>query len=223
MELCDWYIEVSKSRLNDPAQRQTPQWVLLKAIEAFITMMHPIMPHITEEIYSHLPIANKAPFLMVADWPVIDASFHRPESETRVERWFEITRALAALEISPGKTIPAVYAEGDLAGGESVLASQGWCEQIIAGKPAGKFVSTTIQGVDLHIELGDMVDLAKLREKLTREEEKLADDSKKLRARLENPMFVERAKPEVVERERETLADVESRLAKVIERLGLLG
>ncbi len=227
MELCDWYIEVSKSRLNDPAQRKTPQWVLLKAIEAFITMMHPIMPHITEEIYSHLPIANRASFLMAADWPVIDASFHRPESETRVERWFEITRALralrAALEISPGKTIPAVYAEGDLAGGESVLASQGWCEQIIAGKPTGKFVSTTIQGVDLHIELGDMVDLAKLREKLTREEEKLADDSKKLRARLENPMFVERAKPEVVERERETLADVESRLAKVIERLGLLG
>jgi valyl-tRNA synthetase len=226
-ELCDWYIEVSKSRLADPAQRQTPQWVLLRAIEAFVTMMHPIMPHITEEIYSHLPISGKAPFLMAADWPALDPSFHRPESEAKVERWFEITRALralrAALEIEPRKTLPAVYVEGDLAGGESVIASQAWCERVESGKPAGKFVSTTIQGVDLHLELGDMVDLAKLRDKLTREQEKLADDGQKLRARLENPMFVERAKPEVVERERETLADVESRLEKVVERLALLG
>ncbi|MCC7434267.1 MAG: valine--tRNA ligase [Methanoregulaceae archaeon] len=226
-ELCDWYIEVSKSRLSDPAQRQTPQWVLLKAIEAFVTMMHPIMPHITEEIYSHLPISGKAPFLMSADWPKLDLSFHRPESESKVERWFEITRSLralrAALEIEPRKTLPAVYVEGDLAGGESVIASQAWCERVESGKPAGKFVSTTIQGVDLHLELGDMVDLAKLRDKLSREQEKLADDGQKLRARLENPMFVERAKPEVVERERETLADVESRLEKVVERLALLG
>lgn len=226
-ELCDWYIEVSKSRLSDPAQRQTPQWVLLRAIEAFVTMMHPIMPHITEEIYSHLPISGKAPFLMAADWPTLNPSFHRPESEAKVERWFEITRALralrAALEIEPRKTLPAVYVEGDLAGGESVIASQAWCERVESGKPAGKFVSTTIQGVDLHLELGDMVDLARLRDKLTREQEKLSDDAQKLKARLENPMFVERAKPEVVERERETLADVESRLEKVVERLALLG
>lgn len=226
-ELCDWYIEVSKNRLNDPAQRKTPQWVLLKAIEAFVTMLHPIMPHITEEIYSHLPIEGKAPFLMAAEWPKLDAAFHRPDSEAHVERWFEITRGLralrAALELSPGKTIPAVFVEGDLDGGESVLASQAWCERVESGKPAGKFVSTTVCGVDLHLELGEMVDLAKLRDKLTREEVKLADDGQKLRARLENPMFVERAKPEVVERERETLADIESRLEKVRERLQLLG
>ncbi|MFM9598084.1 class I tRNA ligase family protein, partial [Streptomyces scabiei] len=55
-ELCDWYIEVSKARLDDPARREVPQWVLLTAIETFLRLAHPVMPHITEELYSHLPV-----------------------------------------------------------------------------------------------------------------------------------------------------------------------
>lgn len=224
-ELCDWYIEVSKSRLANAETRAVPQWVLLTCIEAFVIMMHPIMPHITEEIYSHLPIPGKATFVMSASWPVpppVDES-----SAARVERWFTITRSLralrAALDIEPGRTIPKICFEGDLDGGESIICSQGWVQQLCPGRPAGKFVSATAEGVDLHLELGESVDLPKLRDKLTKEEAKLTEEASKLGARLGNPMFVERAKPEVVERERANLRDLESRLAKVRERLAMLG
>ena len=70
-ELCDWYIEVSKGRLQNESTRHVPQWVLLKSIESFLIMIHPIMPHITEEVYSHLPIQGKSPFVMSADWPTL--------------------------------------------------------------------------------------------------------------------------------------------------------
>ena len=67
------------------------------------------------------------------------------------------------------------------------------------------------------------MDLEKLAEKLAKEEAKLVDDIAKLSARLDNPMFVERAKPEVVERERANLSEMTLRLEKVRERRHLLG
>ncbi|MEQ1936035.1 MAG: hypothetical protein ABL962_19445, partial [Fimbriimonadaceae bacterium] len=91
-----------------------------------------------------------------------------------------------------------------------------------SGKPAFNCISTTLEGVDLHLPLGESVDEAKLLDKLTREEAKLLAEEAGLANRLRNPQFVERAKPEIVEREKNALADVSERLAKVRERLGML-
>jgi valyl-tRNA synthetase len=226
-ELCDWYIEVSKPRLNDPEQREVPQWVLLTAIEAFLKMMHPVMPHITEELYQHLPLEGKSPYLMTASWPELPDWFEDTEAESRIERVFEVTRALralrASLELTPMKPIPVAYFEGDLPGGESVLRSQAWVTELRHGKPTERAISATAAGIDLHLPLTDLIDADKLLAGLDKEEAKLAAEATKLDQRLSNPQFVERAKPEIVERERETLADLQSRLEKVRERRALFG
>jgi valyl-tRNA synthetase len=226
-ELCDWYIEISKPRLNDPATKETPQWVLLTAIEAFLKMMHPVMPHITEELYQHLPIDGKSKFIMSSDWPRIPAEYSFSQEEEQMERVFEITRGLRALrasiDLTPMKPIPLAYYEGSLFGGEQVLSSQAWVQELRQGKPDERAVSTTVAGVDIHIPIGDLVDVEKLCTNLKKEQAKLQDEQTKLAARLENPQFVERAKPEIVERERATLADMDSRLQKVKERLELFG
>jgi len=225
-EMCDWYIEVSKSRLSDPERRQTPQWVLVTCLEAFLKMMHPIMPHITEEIYSHLPVEGKAEFLMAASWPALADSLVDEGSEAAVERVFAVTRALralrAAVDLEPGRQIESAWFEGSLPFGQDVVASQAWVGSLVEGRPSGKFVSSVIEGVQLHLSIGEGIDLAKLTEKLTREREKLGSEAAKLRGRLENPQFVERAKPEIVEKERANLLDLEERLASVGERLSLL-
>ncbi len=222
-ELCDWYIEVSKSRLNNPEEKATPQWVLLTAVEAFLKMMHPVMPHITEELYSHLPIEGKAPFLMSSSWPELPSSFDQPQSETDIERIFEVTRALRALraelDLQPIKVIPSVYVEGDLNGNESVLASQGWVTEIIYGRPSeGRFVSTTVLGVDLHLPISGLVDTEKELARLQKEQDKASAELAKIEARLSNPQFTERAKPEVVEKENATLQALRDQLEKITER-----
>jgi valyl-tRNA synthetase len=189
-------------------------------------MMHPIMPHITEEIHSHLPIKGKSPFLMSAPWPRLPSSFADEEAEARVERWFAIVRSLrgqrASADIEPGRMIAQAYFEGDLDGGDALIASQSWVNELKAGKPEGDCISTTLEGVDLHIPLGESVDQAKLLDKLQREEVKLLAEQTALSTRLNNPQFVERAKPEIVERERAALGDVSDRLAKVRERIATL-
>ncbi|HRI43937.1 MAG TPA: valine--tRNA ligase [Fimbriimonadaceae bacterium] len=226
-ELCDWYIEVSKSRLQDPATKAVPQWVLLRSIASFLAMMHPIMPHITEEIYSHLPIQDKAEFLMASRWPEVPPSFRDEESERRVERWFEITRALRALRAEAGlaamRSVPVAYAEGDLDGGEWVIASQAWVEAFTIGKPNGQCLSAMVQGVELFLPIEGLIDLDKERERLTKEIDKLSAELNKVKAQLDNPMFRERAKPEAVEKLTDNAADLTERLAKAEERLTAFG
>ncbi|MCO5296279.1 MAG: valine--tRNA ligase [Fimbriimonadaceae bacterium] len=228
-ELCDWYIEVSKSRLTDSASATAPQWVLLTAIEAFVTMLHPLMPFLTEEVYSHLPLPEKAPFLMAARWPELPEHYADGATEADVERAFEVTRALRALraevDLPAMKSVPDAYYAGDLRGGEPIVQSQAWIETLHPTPPPDpeKALSTSIEGIDLWLPLAGLVDPDKELARLGKEKEKLADELAKLQARLANPQFVERAKPEVVERERATAADLEERIAKLEARQAMFG
>ncbi len=226
-ELCDWYIEVSKSRLTDQSTKATPQWVLLKAIEAFLIMLHPIMPHITEELYSHLPIEGKAPFLMSASWPKLPADFENPEAEKKIERAFELVRDFRALradlEMTPREVVPIAFYEGNLGGTEGIVRSQAWIAELKPGKPEdGQFFSVASGGVDMHLPIGGLVDEGKLCETTKRELDKIGKDLEKLDARLQDATFIERAKPEVVERDRESAEELRERFRKLSDRLGLL-
>lgn len=227
-ELCDWYIEISKARLLDPERRAVPQWVLITCIEALAIMLHPIMPHITEEVYSFLPIQNKSPFVMSAKWPEIPGSFRNPEAEAAMERAFAITRSLRALraeiDISPGVPVPAAYVEGKLNGAADVVSSQAWVSRLEQGRPSqGKYVSASVEGIDLHLPIEGFVDLEKKIAKLRKEREELSKELAQTEGKLENPQFTERAKPEVVEKARQRVDELKTLIAKIDERAALFG
>jgi valyl-tRNA synthetase len=227
-EVCDWYIEVSKPRLEDPEQRSTPQWVLITAFEAFLKMMHPVMPHLTEELYSFLPLENKAEFLMSATWPEFPAEFLDPSAEEQLEAVFAATVAFRSLRAELGlpamKAVPVAYFEGDLKGSEAVLASQGWIAELKSGKPdAGAYVSTSAAKIDIHLPVEGLVDTEKELGRIAKEEAKLKEEKDKLAIRLADPVFAERAKPEIVEREKNRLIEIDSQLVKLGVRRSLFG
>lgn len=221
-EFCDWYIEISKPRLADPATAPVVRAILVYVLDAVLKMLHPVMPHLTEELYQHLPLSNKAPFLMAAEWPVLDADLKDDAAEARFDRYLEVTRALRALRaelgIAPMKTLPEVFYEGDLTGGEHVVQSQSWFESLTPGRPPGPAVSTTVAGVDLHLPVEGLVDRDKELARLSKEEEKAVADLAKLDARLSNPDFIQRAKPEIVAREKAAAEELRDKLAKIVER-----
>ncbi|MBL8048619.1 MAG: valine--tRNA ligase [Chthonomonas sp.] len=225
-DYCDWYLEVSKHRLQDPAQRATPQWVLHQALRAFLTMMHPITPFLTEEIMSYLRSPEEK-MLMASAWPTIPAAWHQPQIGAQVERWFEITRALRALRndvgVKPSEQLAEVFVEGDLQGGESVILSQAKVQRLTPGKPSGKSVATTISGVDLHIPIEGLIDPEKERARLQKELEKVEPELLKITTLLSQPNFAERAKPEVVERNQRQQAELEQKIVKIKERMELFG
>ncbi|MBS1703013.1 MAG: valine--tRNA ligase [Armatimonadetes bacterium] len=225
-EVCDWYIEISKSRLQDDAQKRTPQWVLLTAFDAFLKMLHPVMPFITEELYSRLPLEGKSPFIMAADWPALGDDLAHAEAEQEIEAVFAATRALRALraeiDLKPLQQVETVFYEGDLKGNEGIVSSQAWVQSLQSGRPSGRFVSATSGGLDFHIAVEGLIDLDKVLESIKRDLEKSAKDAAGLQSRLDNPQFVERAKPEIIERDRALLEELNQRMEKLKARQALL-
>ncbi len=221
-DLCDWYIEVSKPRLNDSSQRATVQAALLKALHSFLVMMHPVMPFITEEIHQHLPIQDKPRFICDGKWPQLESNLLDESAESQVEFWREATRALRALRAdagaSPMKALAIAYFEGDLAGGEDVVRSQAWLELLKPGKPDAEHISVTLGGLDFHLPIEGLIDKAKEIEKIDRELEKVRKELFGLDHRLNNPQFIERAKPEVIERDRGAAETLRESLRKLEER-----
>lgn len=222
-ELCDWMIEVSKSRLADPNQRAVPQWVLLKCLEAFLIMTHPIMPFVTEEVYASLPLKNKKPFVMQCAWPVIPSEWVDEASEAAFERCVAITRSLRALRaecgLGPLKVAPLAYYEGDLDGIDQVVRSQAWLGELRKGKPTEACVSITSNGVDLHLPIEGLIDVEKELDRLKKSLEKDSAELAKVQNQLGNEMFVQRAKPEVVEKLRESLEELNLKIEKTQERI----
>ncbi len=223
-ELCDWYIEQSKVRLQDPDQRQTPQWVLSQALSTFLKILHPAMPFITEEVYATLPTENKRPHLMEEPWPKIPSDWLDQDSESLVENWIDMTRSVRALRADAGygpiKQLPKLYVQGNLGAGEDLIRAQSWFAAIEQGTPSETHVTTTVYGVDFHIPL-DGVDVEKELARTERELEKSIAELEKLEARLSNPSFTERAKPEIVERERETATNLRLTVEKLEQRRAL--
>lgn len=223
-DLCDWYIEISKQRLS--AGETAPRWVLFTVLEAFLKMMHPIMPFITEELYQHLPVAGKAECLMAASWPALEPHFESPEEEVAVERAIGIVRGIRALRaelgITPMKTIPSVAVVGDIAGLEGVIRSQAWVDTIDSSVPNALSVFDSIEGVEIHLPVGDLLDEGKLRSeaaRMAKEIEKLGDERSQLAQRLGNPGFLERAKPEVVAEARAQLESIDERIERFKRRI----
>ncbi|MBS1713614.1 MAG: valine--tRNA ligase [Armatimonadetes bacterium] len=225
-ELCDWYVEVSKPRLADPKVRATPQHVLVTCLEAFLKLAHPVMPHITEEIYSHLPKKAEGGMLMASSWPEVCPEWTDPEAEATVESWMEAVRALRAmraeLKLTPGAKIPRAFYAGDLQGGGPVVCSQAWIESLEQGRPDERHLSTAIGGLEFFLPTQGLIDPEKEAARLLGELEKLTPKIAQLEARLADPNFTGRAKPEVVDAARNDCARLMEEKSKVEASLKLM-
>ncbi|MEA5617013.1 valine--tRNA ligase [Cronbergia sp. UHCC 0137] len=116
-DFCDWYIELVKSRLQkeaDPASRKVAQQIIAYILEGILKLLHPLMPHITEEIWQTLtqqPV-EKPQFLALQAYPEADANFINPALEEQF-----------ALLISTIRTIRNLRAEADIKQGAKITAN----------------------------------------------------------------------------------------------------
>lgn len=221
-EFCDWYIEIVKSRLASRDQRAVPQRVLHRCLDTFSRLLHPFMPHITEEIWHKLPGKDTNAFLDYMDWPVVPIEWRDEAIEREMIKRQEIVREARSLRqefgLSPGLVLPVIHIVG-FDGDTELIRTQARFESVDTSVPIGVHVSSTVAGVDVHLPIEGLVDPVKEISRLERELVKLEAELKPLRSRLENPSFVERAKPEVVQRDKEAALAIEDQIAKVVSRI----
>ncbi|MGH2569660.1 MAG: valine--tRNA ligase [bacterium] len=232
-DFCDWYLEVVKGRLapNAPAaERASARATLARVLSASLRILHPYLPFLTEELWSHLPGAEGA--IMVASWPGGSEFSGDEAAEADFDRMREVVTAVrnvrSRLHVPPQTGIRVLVktddAELDRVLGEtrgiaSALARiTGWELGRDVAKPPSS-ASAVIRGGTLFIPLEGIIDVDAERSRLEKERARLSDIIRGTETKLSNDSFVQRAKPEVVEREREKLTSLQGDHEKVLAAL----
>ncbi len=234
-DFCDWYIELAKVRLNgeDAAARKTVQQVLAHVLEGILTMTHPFMPHITEEIWHSLTQAEERTYLSLAAYPDVDASCIDPDLETQFELLIGTIRTIRNLRveagIKPGAKVPVIVkTDSDrersaLTSGLTYIQNLARAESIVldGDVPQGSIVGV-IGTVQVALPLAGLIDIEALKAKMTKDLAKIEGEIKSANGRLSNPGFVAKAPPEVIEGSRASLVEAQTQAAILTDRLARL-
>jgi valyl-tRNA synthetase len=214
-DLCDWYLELIKPRLyaDDNAEVSA---VALHVLRETLALAHPVIPFVTEEIWSYLP--GPEGLLMVAPFPEADEALVDEGAEA------ELSRAIAAVQelrawrdrvgAPPGKPLEArLEAEGYDRTADAVarLARVEWTENGTA-----PVATVPVPGGNVAVLASDAVDTEAEARRATAERARLESEIKRAEGKLANEGFVAKAPAPVVDAEREKLA----RLQAELEALG---
>ncbi len=275
-DFCDWYIELVKPRLAiDSASKRVAQQVLAYVLEGTLRLLHPFMPHITEEIWHNLTLSPAS--IAQQKYPQSESQLLQPHLEKEFELLIGVIRTIRNLradaEIKPGLRIPVILQTPNSP--EFLQGSQEYIQNLarvsdlqinpqnnlersptplrwqllpaiplllvgLAGiillavinailrpgyrpgkrrpKPV-QFLSGVVGTVQVLIPIAGVVDLEALRAKLAKNLEKVEAEAASLAKRLENPSFVDKAKPEVVSTARSALAEANQQAEMLRNRL----
>ena len=226
-EFCDWYLELIKAQIDDET-KAVAGWVL----DQILVMLHPIMPFITEELWSKL--GDRVYPLIVARWPEPnvddDDVFSRIEIARLIDTIDAVRSARAEIGISPSIKLTANVAEPDEI--TRLIASKyagqferlGRIEKFVFSPPDSNAILQVVTPSDtLMFSLEGIIDIATEKARLDKAAVAAEKERDSLAQRLGNPNFTERAKPEAVEKARadhEAKSAEAERLRAALERLG---
>jgi valyl-tRNA synthetase len=216
---CDWYLEFTKPILqgDDPDGRRETQAMTAWVLGQVVHLLHPVMPFITEELWQQIE-GEKAGMLMVSQWPDLPPDLHDPEAAAEMEWVVAAISAIRAIRtevnVPAGARVPLLVKDADatalarLERQREHFLRLARVEDItpVEAAPAGG-VAAVIEGTTLILRLGEVVDLGREKARLAKEIGRLDADIAKLATKLANPAFVSKAKPEVVDEQREREAD----------------
>ena len=223
-EFCDWYIEIVKTRLYDKKclNRKEAMFTLNTVLEYSLKMLHPIMPFVTEEIYTKL--YNNDESIMISEWPKYKEKLNFAKEEDEIEMIKsiigEIRNIRNNMNVHPSRKskLICVTEKYDKLIEESkeFLKKLGFANEIIIQKnkkdiPENSF-SIIQKDLEIYIPFEDLVDIEAEKERL--EKEVLRGEKM-----LSNPGFINKAPESKVKEEKEKLSKYKEMLENTIERL----
>jgi valyl-tRNA synthetase len=235
-ELCDWYLEIAKLdlyRTDDPARKLATQHALVTALEATLRLLHPFMPFITEEIWQRLP--HDGDSIMIAPYPKvvrrrIDAGAER-EMGVVMGVVTAIRNIRGEMRVAPGVTLSAIVKPGPEAPAALVHANAPLIQTLAralvtvdadASRPRNSALGL-VGDIEVYVALEGVVDVGAERQRLEKEIKRADEAIAFGRAKLARPEFAERAPAEIVDKEREKVAQQEALREKLVASLSWVG
>ncbi len=230
---CDWYLELIKPQMVDDVRGQIDDeskavagWVL----DQILVLLHPFMPFITEELWHAM--GERDHDLIVAQWPMADARSLDPEASREVD-WLirlvgEIRTARNELNVPPGARLPLHVRDANaatLARLERQAPALARLARVThaEGEATGGAAQVVVDEATFVLPLEGVIDLDAERTRLTKAIAAAEKERDALAGRLGNASFVERAKPEAVEKAKADHADKAAEAARLQAALGRLG
>ncbi len=232
-EFADWYVEMSKIRLqgSDAEAKATAQAVLATVLERALRLLHPFAPFITETLWQRLP--HEGATIMLAPWPT-PAGWQDETAEREMNLVRELIRdirnARSEYNVEPSRRIAAIVSAD---AHETFIRSQAPIIEMLArvdgaqftitrslAEPPAQAVSLVIgEGILAYLPLAGLIDLDKERERLTKEVADTQAEIERTTALLNKPGFADKAPANVVQGARDKLAAAQERHQKLTERL----
>lgn len=243
-EFCSFFVEMVKSRLADESTRPVAQRILAYTLDTLLRLLHPMIPFVTEEVW-HL-LGQFAPkrglenpqempeSIMQAAWPEFDPATQDPTIEAQFAQFQDVLRGVREIRsrqnVPPKKQIEfSVRCDAETASllepmstyFDSMANAQaiGWGPEV---EPPALFANFVLPGVEVFVDLADLIDVEAELQKKRAELAKLEGFIEGKKKKLENESFVSRAPEAVIAKERESLTELElthEATVQVIRRL----
>ena len=247
-DFCDYYVEMTKARFAVPEQRGVSQQVLTHVLDSLLRLLHPIVPFLTEEVWQLLgkvapnrgleADASPAESVCVAEWPQADAS----RIDAMIEEQFADFQAVlgAVRELRMAQNIPPrepveFHVRCDEATARLLEPMQPYFTQMAKAMatawgpqaaPPDVAASSQLAGargpIEVHLDVSRFIDVEAEKARLTKQLDQLRGHAKSLEAKLANENFVSRAPAEVVQQQRDKLAEVRAQAESVQAALAKL-
>jgi len=233
-DFCDWYIELAKSRLwAGGDQKRSVQPILATVLEGTLTLLHPFMPHITEEIWHTLTQRSETEFLALQAYPEVIAEWLDPDLETTFElltHTIRIVRNLRAeAQVKPALKVDCILQSENpqereiLNLGSRYIQDLAKVETITIVPNSEEIPQQSLVGVtgtvQIALPLAGVVDLESFKAKLEKELAKLEKEIQGFEKRLNNPGFVNKAPQELIENTKGLLSEAQKQAEIISDRL----
>ncbi len=240
-DFCDWYVEFAKQRFNNKEikNRQISEKVLIKVLNDILVMIHPFMPHITEELWHVLQLKPDNALLSLQKWPIHENKFVDNKLDNSFQQLFEIIRLIrnlrAELGLKPSEKSP-VYLISDndelidflktLVDDIQTLTKSSevfiFKTNAVDKKEFAKSFSGIISDLEVYLPFQDFVNIDALKERLTKDLKKVNIELENLNRRLSNNNFVDKAPKDIVDECRFKLNEGSVQKERITKKLELL-
>lgn len=231
-DFCDWYIEMSKEKLNggDVQQQANTRNILAYVLDQTLKLMHPIMPFVTENIWLSMPHTGDS--LVNAPYPVVNDEFDNQEASEQMNHLIDLIKAVRNIRNEAGAPMSSsvdllIKVDTEELGqvfkdNEEYIAR--FCHpdnlEIGTDVTAPKLaLSGIITGAEVYIPMAELVDMDEEKAKLAKEIESLSQEVKRSEKKLGNERFVTNAPAEVVAEEKVKQEEWEQKLQAAKDRL----
>ncbi|MEG2498956.1 class I tRNA ligase family protein, partial [Brevundimonas sp.] len=234
---CDWYLELAKPVFQgtDEAAKAETRAMTAWVLDETLKLLHPVMPYITEELWAELGKTGPAreSLLIGAAWPELPESYIDASAEQEIG-WVvdligELRGLRAEMNVPPSAKPPLAFVGADdsikalVERHRPLILTLGRVSEVsvLDAAPSGA-VTCVSSGATVALSLADFIDLNAEKARLAKEVAVFESDIGHYNKKLGNPNFVSRAAPEVVEEQRQKLADAEAGKAKLVAALARL-